>query len=76
MTLNQEAIDHPVSVRIYNLRGQLVATLLKDHFILSPELTLYWNGKDDNGQGVASGIYFVKLTTGNEIITRKMTLVK
>jgi flagellar hook assembly protein FlgD len=35
-----------------------------------------WNGTDENGAGVASGIYFYKLTTDSYVSSKKMMLVK
>jgi len=35
-----------------------------------------WNGKDDNGVGVGSGVYFYRMQTVNYTETRKMLLIK
>jgi flagellar hook assembly protein FlgD len=35
-----------------------------------------WNGKNDNGKNVASGLYFYQLKAGGKVITRKMVLLK
>jgi hypothetical protein len=35
-----------------------------------------WNGKDENGNSVSSGIYFAVLKTNNQKISRKMLLMK
>jgi len=37
---------------------------------------LLWDGRDDSGREVASGIYFYRMRTGKEILTRKMVLLK
>jgi len=35
-----------------------------------------WNGKDDSGKDVTSGIYFYKLKTNGKELTRKMLMLK
>jgi hypothetical protein len=66
----------PVTLRIYDVAGRLVATLVDE--IESPggyEAT--WNGAGDGGEPVASGIYFYRLTVGADgAFTRKMLLLK
>ncbi len=42
----------------------------------SNEYSVLWNGTDDSGKQVASGIYFAKLKAGNTILSRKMLLMK
>jgi hypothetical protein len=38
--------------------------------------SVVWNSTTDNGQPVASGVYFYRLVTGDQIQTRKMMLLK
>jgi hypothetical protein len=64
-----------VELDIYNLKGQKVKTLA-DGLYNTGNHSLVWNGKDDKGINVASGIYFYKLTAGNLTKTRKMMLLK
>ncbi len=67
--------DSPVRINIYNQRGQMVRQW-------SPQNTpkgyhrLVWDGRDDNGKSVSSGIYLMKLNLGGELFTRKLTLQK
>ncbi len=70
--LNQPAL---VKVSIYNQRGQLVTELVKDA-LRDGSHEFYWNGEDNSGKGVASGIYFFRVATGKESITRKIMLLK
>ena len=60
---------------IYNLKGQKVKQLISDR-ISAGQHSVVWNGKDDNGKSVSSGIYFYKLKTANFEKTRKMILMK
>jgi len=67
--------DGEVSLKIYNLVGQIVRTLVNQkmnqgHYIF------FWDGTDQNGREVASGIYFVQLVSKNLVTTRKMVLLK
>ena len=64
-----------VSLRIYNVEGRLVRTLLQGVQAAGPK-TVVWSGKDDSGNQAASGLYFYRLTTDSGTLTRKMTLLK
>lgn len=65
----------PASLKVYNLKGQVVRTLVND--TLEPgEYRVVWNGKDESGQNVSSGLYFYRLTNDGKTITRKMLLAK
>jgi hypothetical protein len=60
---------------IYNLKGQKVKTLI--HEVLpAGEHSVIWNGRDSNGKGVGSGIYFYKLKAGDYQKVKKMILIK
>jgi len=64
-----------VSLGIYNILGQLVRTL-KDEEMMPGNYQVVWDGKDDKGKELASGIYFCKLAAGSCQDVRKMVLVK
>jgi len=65
----------PVSLRIYNIRGELVKTLLEDD--LSPgRYEFTWDGTGQNGEKVASGVYLYNLQTPQSQTSRKMILLK
>ncbi|HPA24885.1 MAG TPA: T9SS type A sorting domain-containing protein, partial [Candidatus Cloacimonas sp.] len=63
------------SVKIYNLKGQLVRTLV-DETMNAGYQKVAWNGTDDNQKSVASGVYFYRVNNAGKIITRKMLLAK
>jgi hypothetical protein len=67
-------IQH-VTIDIYNIRGQLVRSLVNSEYATGDH-TVLWDGTDDNGRGVSSGIYFYRMTTDNYSSTRKMVLMK
>ncbi|HNW24669.1 MAG TPA: choice-of-anchor J domain-containing protein, partial [Candidatus Cloacimonas sp.] len=65
----------PVTIGIYNIKGQLVKTLLKG--IQEPgNHTIVWNGTDENGRSVSSGVYYYKMQAGKYSSTKKMIMMK
>jgi flagellar hook assembly protein FlgD len=65
-----------VTLRVYNVRGQLVKTLVDDTREAGITHRIEWDGRNDAGQRVASGVYFYRLTTRGFAQTRKMVLLK
>jgi flagellar hook assembly protein FlgD len=63
------------TLSIYNILGQKVRTLV-DEEKLPGEYQVIWDGKDNSGKEVSSGIYFYQLKTGNYKETKRMLLVK
>ena len=64
-----------VTLRIYNIKGQLVKTLV-DEDKSSGYYKTYWDGVDESGKEVASSIYFYRIQAGDFSLTRKMVLLK
>ncbi|HDP67529.1 MAG TPA: T9SS type A sorting domain-containing protein [Candidatus Marinimicrobia bacterium] len=60
---------------IYNLLGQRIS-VLADDFLHAGRYQFVWNGKDHQGNKNASGIYFYRLVTNENIQFRKMILVR
>ena len=67
--------EMPVSLNIYNIRGQLVRNLVSGE-VNKGEHTVGWNGKDENNKTVSSGIYFYRLETEDKTLIRKMLIVR
>jgi len=67
--------EGPICMEIYNIRGQKVKTLV-DGFKVAGMHRVVWDGRDDNGRRVASGIYQYRLTTRDGSITKEMLLLK
>ena len=69
-----------VSVRIYSVNGSLVRRLSLGHqaagMYQSRSRAAYWDGKNEFGESVASGVYFYTLTAGDFTATRKMLIRK
>ena len=72
---NEIASDGIVKLDIFNLKGQLVKTLVNENKVSGPHKVV-WNGTDKYGRKVASGIYQYRLTTKDGRITKKMMLMK
>lgn len=64
-----------VNLDIYNQKGQKVRTMINDT-MPSGEHRIHWNGTDDSGRNVASGLYFYRMKSGKYSATRKMILMK
>jgi len=67
--------DSRVTLDIYNIKGQLVRSLLNDFYKEGTHLIL-WNGKDDRGVTVSSGVYFYRMIADGYNGVRKMVLMK
>ena len=69
-----------VIIRIYAATGQIVRTLSLGHkpagFYSDNEKAAYWDGNNEAGEPVASGIYFYTVKAGNFTATRKMVAAK
>jgi hypothetical protein len=66
-----------VSLKIYNVRGQLVKTLHDNKNMPAGKYQDSWQGVNNDGTGVPTGIYFLKLMTSNGYSeTRKMVLLQ
>ena len=64
-----------MKLEIYNVRGQLVRTLVNENKTAGKHSAI-WNGLDEQNRPVASGIYYYKLTAGNFANVKKMVLMK
>ena len=63
-------------IMIYNVKGQLVKTLLPTTSHQSALTNVLWNGTDENGNQLSNGIYFYKLTSGEKTAFKKMILLR
>lgn len=64
-----------VELQIFNVLGQKVRTLVSEK-LQAGNFTATWNGTDESGKLVSSGVYFYKLTAGEFSQTRKMVFLK
>ena len=64
-----------VSLRVYNVAGQLVRTVVNSQ----QDAGTYgatWDGRDGTGRQVSAGVYLYQLRAGDKALTRKMVLVR
>ena len=64
-----------VKIAVYNVLGQTVATLVNEE-VDAGRHQVIWNGRADNGNPTASGVYFYKMSTEDFIETRKMLMMR
>ena len=67
--------DMNVTFQIYNIKGQLVRSLLNE-FQTSGKKSTLWNGENDMQERVSSGIYFLVANVNEQIESKKMVLVE
>jgi flagellar hook assembly protein FlgD len=67
--------DCQVKLTIYNILGQRVRAIV-DQFQSAGFQMVIWDGRDDKGNLLASGVYFCKMTAGNYVDVKKMTVLK
>lgn len=71
----QTAKDGDADLSVYNLKGQLVRALHSGELAKGSH-SLVWDGKDNSGRTVSSGLYLYRLKAGADVLTRRMLLVK
>ena len=63
-----------MTLKIYNVRGELVKTLIDG--VVNTSSTIEWDGDNNAGAKVSSGVYFYEARMGNDVVVNKMALVK
>ncbi|MDP2808375.1 MAG: T9SS type A sorting domain-containing protein [bacterium] len=69
------AKDQQASLEIYNVLGQRVKTLVNG-MLGAGNHTVKWNGCDQKGRKVSSGVYVYRLITGDNTSTRRLTVIR
>lgn len=69
------AVESPVTITIYNARGQKVKTILQTTKIPGT-YTTSWDGRDESGRPAATGVYVIRMQANRYDKLRKVTLVK
>lgn len=66
----------PVSLRVLDLQGRLVRTLIGGQEKGPGQFVMTWNGTDDGGRGVSPGMYLVSLETRSFEASRKVLFIR
>ncbi|MCK4538885.1 MAG: T9SS type A sorting domain-containing protein [Candidatus Krumholzibacteria bacterium] len=64
------------SVKIYDVKGRLVRTVLEEEFLNPGDYSMGWDGKDENGTTVQPGVYYCKLQIGDKSVTKRVVLLR
>ena len=76
----QIAKDTEITIRIYNTSGEVVRTLFSGHqmsgYYINRDRAAYWDGRNDYGEAVASGVYICELETSTFKQTKKLAILK
>jgi hypothetical protein len=67
--------EGPVSLKVFNVGGRLVRTLVEEQLPAGPH-AVNWDGRDEAGRRLASGVYFYRLDDGERAQTRKSVLLR
>jgi hypothetical protein len=65
-----------VNLRVYSLGGRLVRELLVGERQSPGRYAIPWNGRDESGERVASGVYYYKLEADGKALMNRMVLLK
>jgi hypothetical protein len=65
-----------VVLQIFDLKGQLVKTLVRQPRLPAGQYEISWNGVNEQGAPMATGVYFYRLQADGFTDTRRMVLVK
>ena len=68
--------DALVSLNIYDIQGRLVSSLVDNSFYSSGSYKITWDGNNQHGTQVPSGMYMYKLVSEHQTVSRKMVLMK
>ena len=64
----------PVRAEVFDAGGRRVARLANDETYAPGYHSLHWDGRDDSGSPVASGVYFVRVSTASHTALRKVVM--
>lgn len=70
------SLAEDAKLEIFNIKGQKIKTFPINQLTNQPINQVVWDGKDESGNAVSSGIYLYRLEAGNYSSTKKMLLMK
>ena len=69
------AAEGPASIRIFDVTGSLVRVLADGNFTAGAHM-VSWDGLDAHGRSVSNGVYYYRLQTADQTLTRKMAVLR
>lgn len=71
-------LDEPgdVVVRIHDLRGRTLRTFVRSDLVAGTRHEITWNGRDEHGRELPSGVYLYQLETRGRHVTERMSLIR
>lgn len=71
-----EQIQGISSVKIYDVKGRLVRTVMPEEYLHPGDYNLGWDGNDENGMPVSAGVYYCKLQIDDRTLTKRIILLR
>jgi flagellar hook assembly protein FlgD len=75
ITYDVPANGGQITIKVYDVSGRLIRALI-DGMQTAGAKSVQWNGRNENGTSVATGVYFYKMTAPGYVKTRKMVLLQ
>jgi len=69
-------VKETINLKVYDATGRLIKTLVKAQSPEPKTYTIKWDGRDDKGNLLPSGVYFIRLETGGITETEKVILTR
>jgi photosystem II stability/assembly factor-like uncharacterized protein len=69
-------VQHQINLKIFDASGRLVKSFNPESCILNHESVIFWDGKDEEGRYLPGGVYFIRLVTPQQELTKKVTLLR
>ena len=65
-----------MTISVYNILGREIKTLVDNELMSAGDNVVTWDGKNNDGRQVSSGVYFYRIEAGELTATRKMLIMK
>jgi len=72
----QLPVKEIINLKVYDVTGRLIKTLVKAQSLEPKTYTIKWDGRDNKGNPLPSGVYFVRLEAGGITKTEKVILIR
>jgi hypothetical protein len=72
----QHATRGTLDVAVYDVQGRRVKQVVSDESRAAGTVELHWDGTNDRGQRISSGVYFLRVQSGRDVVTRKLVQIK